>query len=81
MSETQELLRLSITVGGKSCNNLVWDGLIGLACKEHMLAAKVNVAIRYMDDCNTLEEIKEINAAINNAIKKCAEYDRISSAK
>ena len=78
LSEAQELTQLPITEARKRCNNLVRDGLIGLAGKEYMLTAKVydaiksdieytqDTVIRYVKAKNLIEEYLQSAEFITN---------------
>lgn len=89
LSEAQELTQLPITEARKRCNNLVRDGLIGLAGKEYMLTAKVydaiksdieytqDTVIRYVKAKNLIEEyLQSVEFITNEKVRELCGFTR-----
>ena len=89
LSEAQELTQLSVTEARKRCNNLVRDGLIGLAGKEYMLTAKVydaiksdieytqDTVIRYVKAKNLIEEyLQSVEFITNEKVRELCGFTR-----
>ena len=89
LSETQELTQLPVTEARKRCNNLVRDGLIGLAGKEYMLTAKVydaiksdieytqDTVIRYVKAKNLIEEyLQSVEFITNEKVRELCGFTR-----
>ncbi len=89
LSDAQELAQLSVTEARKRCNNLVRDGLIGLAGKEYMLTAKVydaiksdieytqDTVIRYVKAKNLIEEyLQSVEFITNEKVRELCGFTR-----
>ncbi|MBD5489381.1 MAG: hypothetical protein HDR13_11420 [Lachnospiraceae bacterium] len=89
LSEAQELTQLPVTEARKRCNNLVRDGLIGLAGKEYMLTAKVydaiksdieytqDTVIRYVKAKNLIEEyLQSVEFITNEKVRELCGFTR-----